>query len=78
MSKDLTDSYTSSSKMVEAQGNTPHPKTNKKYTSAEVTPNGGDLVRESHQNAVNSGVGIIVICPDISMDSPFCVFVDGD
>ena len=32
-------------------------------TSAEVTPNGG-LVRESPQNALNSGLGIIVICPD--------------
>ena len=31
-------------------------------TSAEVTPNGG-LVRESHQNPLNSGLGIIVICP---------------
>ena len=33
-------------------------------TSAEVTPNGG-LVRESPQNPLNSGLGIIVICPDI-------------
>ena len=32
-------------------------------TSAEVTPNGG-LVRESPQNPLNSGLGIIVICPD--------------
>ncbi len=31
-------------------------------TSAEVTPNGG-LVRESRKNALNSGLGIIVICP---------------
>ena len=31
-------------------------------TSAEVTPNGG-LVRESPQNPLNSGLGIIVICP---------------
>ena len=30
---------------------------------AEVTPNGG-LVRESSQNPLNSGLGIIVICPD--------------
>ena len=32
-------------------------------TSAEVTPNGG-LVGESPQNDLNSGLGIIVICPD--------------
>ena len=32
-------------------------------TSAEVTPNRG-LVRELPQNALNSGLGIIVICPD--------------
>ena len=32
-------------------------------TSAEVTPNGG-FVRESPQNPLNSGLGIIVICPD--------------
>ena len=32
-------------------------------TSAEVTPNGG-LVRESPQYPLNSGLGIIVICPD--------------
>ncbi len=32
-------------------------------TSAEVTPNGG-LVRESSHNPLNSGLGIIVICPD--------------
>ena len=31
-------------------------------TSAEVTPNGG-LVRESPQNPLNSGLGIILICP---------------
>ena len=34
-------------------------------TSAEVTPNGG-LVRESPQNPLNSGLGIIVICPDLA------------
>ena len=34
-------------------------------TSAEVTLNGG-LVRESPQNPLNSGLGIILICPDIS------------
>ena len=32
-------------------------------TSAEVTLNGG-LVRESPPNPLNSGLGIIVICPD--------------
>ena len=32
-------------------------------TSAEVTLNGG-LVRESPQNPVKSGLGIILICPD--------------
>ena len=32
-------------------------------TSAEVNLNGG-LVREFSQNAVNSGLGFIVICPD--------------
>ena len=34
--------------------------------SAEVTPNGG-VVRESSQNPLNSGLGIIVICPDTSI-----------
>ena len=33
-------------------------------TSAEVTLNGG-LVRESPENPLNSGLGIIVICPDL-------------
>ena len=33
-------------------------------TSAEVTPNKG-LVKESPQNDLNSGLGIIVICPEI-------------
>ena len=33
-------------------------------TSAEVTLNGG-LVRESPPNPLNSGLGIIVICPDL-------------
>ena len=33
-------------------------------TSAEVTPNGG-LVRESPQNPLNSGLGIILICPEV-------------
>ena len=31
--------------------------------TAEVTLNGG-LVRESPQNPLNSGLGIILICPD--------------
>ena len=31
-------------------------------TSAEVTQNGG-LVRKSTQNPLNSGLGIILICP---------------
>ena len=30
----------------------------------DLTPNGG-LVRESPENALNSGLGIIVICPDL-------------
>ena len=34
-------------------------------TSAEVTLNGG-LVRELPQNPLNSGLGIILICPDCS------------
>ena len=34
-------------------------------TSAEVTLNGG-LIRELPQNPLNSGLGIILICPDIS------------
>ena len=38
-------------------------------TSAEVTPNGG-LVRESPQNPLNSGLGIIIICPDIYIYIP--------
>ena len=33
-------------------------------TSAEVTLNGG-LVRELPQNPLNSGLGIILICPDV-------------
>ena len=36
-------------------------------TSAEVTPNGG-LAREFHQHALNSGLGIIGLCPDCSPD----------
>ncbi len=32
-------------------------------TPFEVTPNGA-LVRESPNNALNSGLGIIVVCPD--------------
>ena len=34
-------------------------------TSAEVTQNGG-LIRELPQNPLNSGLGIILICPDDS------------
>ena len=34
-------------------------------TSAEVTLNGG-LIRELPQNPLNSGLGIILICPDVS------------
>ncbi len=34
--------------------------------TAEVTLNGG-LVRESPQNPLNSGLGIILICPDLSI-----------
>ena len=33
-------------------------------TSAEVTLNGG-LIRELPQNPLNSGLGIILICPDV-------------
>ena len=33
-------------------------------TSADVTLNGG-LIRELPQNPLNSGLGIILICPDI-------------
>ena len=33
--------------------------------SAKVTLNGG-LVRESPQNPLNSGLGIILICPEIT------------
>ena len=36
-------------------------------TSAEVTLNGG-LVMESPLNPLNSGLGIILICPDLSLD----------
>ena len=37
--------------------------TNYNDQTAEVTPNGG-LVRESPQNPLNSGLGIILICPE--------------
>ena len=40
-------------------------------TSAEITPNGG-LVRESSQNPLNSGLGIIVICPELLLFA-YCV-----
>ena len=39
-------------------------------TSAEVTLNGG-LVRESPNNAFNSGLGIIVIWPDVRFSRVF-------
>ena len=41
-------------------------------TSAEVTPNGG-LVRESPKNPLNSGLGIIVIGPDMYIDILWCL-----
>ncbi len=37
-------------------------------TSAEVTLNGG-LIRELPQNPPNSGLGIILICPDDGVSS---------
>ena len=39
-------------------------------TSDEVTLNSG-LVRESPQNALDSGLGFIVICPDLLHSSMF-------
>ncbi len=42
-------------------------------TSAEVTLNGG-LVRESPQNPLNSGLGIILICPEYSVKNIFLTF----
>ena len=43
-------------------------------TSAQVTLNGG-LVRKSPQNPLNSGLGIILICPDIYIYIiPLCGF----
>ena len=44
-------------------------------TSAEVTPNGG-LVRDSPQNPLNSGLGIIVICPDLWLISFSIPYMD--
>ncbi len=38
-------------------------------TSAEVTLNGG-LIRELPQNPLNSGLGIILICPDLFVVFP--------
>ena len=38
-------------------------------TSADVTLNGG-LIRELPQNPLNSGLGIILICPEIWLHSP--------
>ena len=42
-------------------------------TSTEVTPNGGlvSLVRSSPQNPLNSGLGIIVICPEKPIGSMY-------
>ena len=60
MSKPCGDVYPTASKMfLSAQMTSGQIIT----TSAEVTLNGG-LVRESPQNPLNSGLGIIVICPD--------------
>ena len=42
-------------------------------TSAEVTPNGG-LVRASPQNALNSGLGIILNCLDWWLGSSHAFF----
>ena len=39
-------------------------------TSAEVTLNGGLVRVPSPQNPLNSGLGIIVICPDLK-NEPF-------
>ena len=39
-------------------------------TSAEVTLN-GSLVRESPQNPLNSGLGIVVICPETIPEKGF-------
>ena len=38
-------------------------------TSAEVTLNGG-LIRELPQNPLNSGLGTILICPDLCFYKP--------
>ena len=48
-------------------------------TSAEVTLNGG-LIRELPQNPLNSGLGIILICPDPNggSDDFFAVSEDED
>ena len=43
-------------------------------TSAEVTLNGG-LIRELPQNPLNSGLGIILICPDIYIYISFQSFM---
>ena len=45
-------------------------------TSAEVTLNGG-LIRELPQNPLNSGLGIIVICPDTCLSGSRCFFFLG-
>ena len=43
-------------------------------TSAEVTLNGG-LRRELPQNPLNSGLGIILICPDLGVEPKIGVFL---
>ena len=50
---------------VTGQGDTPNSIRSGQIitTSAEVTLNGG-LIRELPQNPLNSGLGIILICPD--------------
>ena len=45
-------------------------------TSAEVTLN-GCLIRELPQNPLNSGLGIIVICPDTCLSGSRCFFFWG-
>ena len=43
-------------------------------TSAEVTLNGG-LITELPQNPLNSGLGIILICPDVRMHHCFNLLI---
>ncbi len=46
-------------------------------TSAEVTLNGG-LVRESPQNPLNSGLGIIQICSDLCFATAMISMIFGN